>query len=79
MGSSGASVPPASTTSTSPRWIMRSASRKQMTDVAHAADWVMTGPVRPYSIDSWHAAIDADSAGNANGETKPGPLLRSVS
>ncbi len=79
IGSSGASVPPARTTSTSPRWIMRSPSRKQMTDVAHAADWVMTGPVRPYSIDSWQAAIDADRAGNANGLTEPGPFVSSVS
>ena len=69
IASSGASVPPATTTSTSPRWIMRSASWKQMIEVAHAADWVMTGPVSPYSIDSWQAAIDADSAGNANGLT----------
>ena len=50
-----------------------------MMEVAQAADWVMTGPVRPYSIDSWHAAIDADTAGNANGLTWPGPLSRSTS
>ena len=47
-----------------------------MIEVAHAADWVITGPVRPYSIESWQAAIDADSAGNANGLTCPGPSSR---
>ncbi len=45
-----------------------------MTEVAQAATWVMTGPVRPYSIDSMQAAIEPDSAGIANGETKRGPF-----
>ena len=54
---------------------MRKASWKQMIDVAHAADCVMTGPVRPYSIESWHAAIELDSAGKENGLTEPGPLV----
>ena len=39
-----------------------------MTDVAQAATWVMTGPVRPYSIDSMRRAIEPDSAGTANGD-----------
>ena len=46
-----------------------------MTDVAQAATWVMTGPVSPYSIDSRQPAIDPDSAGIANGDTKRGPLV----
>ncbi len=50
-----------------------------MIDVAQAADWVMTGPVRPCSIDSWQAAIDADNAGKANGLTEFGPLMRKTS
>ena len=45
-----------------------------MTDVAQAATWVMTGPVRPHSIDSIAAAIEPDSAGTANGDTKRGPF-----
>ena len=77
-GSSGASEPPARTTSTSPRWIIRRPSRNAMTELAQAATWVMTGPVRPYSMDSWQAAIEPDSAGMANGLTWPGPLALSV-
>ena len=46
-----------------------------MTDVAQAATWVMTGPVRPHSIDSIAAPIEPDRAGTANGETNRGPLL----
>ena len=46
-----------------------------MTDVAHAATWVMTGPVRPYFIDSMQAPIDPDRAGTANGLTKRGPFV----
>ena len=45
-----------------------------MTELAHAATWVMTGPVSPYSIDSRQAAMEPDSAGMANGLTWPGPL-----
>ena len=45
-----------------------------MTDVAQAATWVMTGPVRPYSIESMQAPIEPDSAGIANGDTKRGPF-----
>ena len=44
-----------------------------MTELAQAATWVMTGPVRPYSMDSWQAAIEPESAGMANGLTCPGP------
>ena len=70
----GASEPPASTTSHSPVAISRSASWNAMTDVAHAATCVITGPVRPYSIDSMQPAIEPDSAGIANGDTKRGPF-----
>ena len=56
IGTTGASEPPARTTSHSPVRIRRSASWKAMTDVAHAATWVITGPVSPYSIDSSAAA-----------------------
>ena len=52
IGTTGASEPPVSTTSHSPVAISRRASWNAMTDVAQAATWVMTGPVRPYSIDS---------------------------
>ena len=45
-----------------------------MTDVAQAATWVMTGPVRPYSIDSRAAPIEPDRAGMANGDTNRGPF-----
>ena len=49
-----------------------------MTELAHAATWVMTGPVRPYSMDSRQAAMEPDRAGMANGLTWPGPLAWSV-
>ena len=74
IGQSGASEPPVTTTSHSPSRMRRSASWKAITDVAHAATWVMTGPVRPHSIDSKAAAMDPDSAGTANGETNRGPF-----
>ena len=71
----GASDPPVRTTSHSPVWIRRRASWNAITDVAHAATWVMTGPLRPYSIDSMQAAIEPDRAGTAKGLTKRGPLV----
>ena len=43
--------------------------------LAHAATWVITGPVRPYSIESWQAAIEPDSAGIANGDDLARALL----
>ena len=46
-----------------------------MTDVAQAATWVMTGPVRPYSIESMQAPIEPDSAGTANGRHEARALL----
>ena len=49
-----------------------------MTELAHAATWVMTGPVRPYSMDSRQAAMEPDRAGMANGLTWPGPLALRV-
>ena len=77
IGQIGASEPPARTTSHSPVRISRSASWKAMTDVAQAATWVMTGPVRPYSIDSMQAPIEPDRAGTANGLTRTaGPSCR---
>ncbi len=45
-----------------------------MTEVAQAATWVMTGPVRPYSIESIAAPIEPDRAGMANAETNRGPF-----
>ncbi len=75
IGRTGASDPPARTMSHSPVWISRRASWKAMTDVAQAATWVMTGPVRPYSIDSMQAPIEPDSAGTAKGLTKRGPRV----
>ena len=44
IGTTGASEPPASTTSHSPAAISRRASWNAITDVAHAATWVITGP-----------------------------------
>ncbi len=46
-----------------------------MIEVAQAATWVMTGPVRWYSIESMQAPIEPDRAGTANGLTKRGPLV----
>ena len=42
--------------------------------MAHAATWVITGPVSPYSIDSMQPAIEPDSAGIANGGHEPRAL-----
>ena len=50
-----------------------------MTPVAQAADWVRTGPVRWYSMETRQPAIEGESAGMANGLTKRGPFVRSVS
>ena len=71
----GASVPPVTTTSHSPERISRRASWNAMIEVAQAATWVMTGPVRWYSIESMQAPIEPDRAGTANGLTKRGPLV----
>jgi hypothetical protein len=69
IGSSGASDPPASTTSHSPERMSRSASWNAMIPDAHAATCVITGPVRRYRIDTCAAAIEPDRAGIANGLT----------
>ena len=74
IGQIGASEPPVRTTSHSPDRMRRNASWKAMTEVAQAATWVMTGPVRWYSIDNMQAPIEPDSAGTANGLTKRGPF-----
>ena len=74
IGSNEPSVPPTSATSTSPPRIMRMPSMKAMTLLAQAATCVITGPVMPYFIDIWQAAIEPERAGIANGETWPGPL-----
>ena len=78
IGRSGASEPPATTTSHSPVAISRSASWNAMTPDAQAATWVMTGPVSPYFIETWAAAMLPDTAGIANGLTWPGPFSHSV-
>src|SRR5665811_663486 len=72
----GASEPPVRTTSHSPVAMSRSASWNAITDVAHAATCVMTGPVMPYSMLSMHAAIEPEREGIANGETNRGPRSR---
>ena len=74
IGRSAASVPPTMATSTSPVWIRRMPSMNAMTLLAQAATWVMTGPVMPYFIEIWQAAMEPDRAGIANGETWPGPF-----
>ena len=75
IGQSGASEPPARTTSHSPRWMSRSASWNAMTDVAQAATWVMTGPVRPYSIDSMRRAHRARQRRDRERRHEPRALL----
>ncbi len=75
IGTIGASEPPARTTSHSPVAMSRRASWKAMTEVAHAATCVMTGPVRPYSIDSRQPPIELETAGTANADTNRGPFV----
>src|ERR1035437_4606468 len=75
IGRTGASAPPVSTTSHSPSRTRRSASWKAITDVAQAATWVITGPVRWYSIERRQAPIEPDRAGTAKGLTKRGPFV----
>ena len=75
IGQIGASEPPVRTTSHSPSRMSRSASWKAMTDVAQAATWVMTGPVRPYSIDSMQARHRArQRRDRERADTKRGPF-----
>ena len=50
-----------------------------MTPEAHAATWVITGPVIPYFMDTWAAPMLPDRAGIANGLTWPGPRSRIAS
>ncbi len=78
IGRSGASAPPTSTTSQSPSWMSRRPSRNAITELAHAATCVITGPVRPYFIETMHAAMDPDRPGMANGLTWPGPFCSSA-
>ena len=78
IGRRAASDPPAMTTSHSPDRMSRSASWNAMTLLAHAATWVMTGPVSPYFMLTSAAAIEPDRAGIANGLTWPGPFAASV-
>jgi hypothetical protein len=75
IGTTGASDPPARTTSHSPLRIRRSASWNAITEVAQAATWVITGPVRPYSIESMQAPIEPLRAGIANADTNRGPFV----
>ena len=72
------SVPPATTTSTSPCSMSRWASTKACTPAAHAATEVMTGPVIPFWMLIWQAAIDGDIIGTMNGLTRSGPFVMSV-
>ena len=51
-------------------WISRRASWKAITPEAQAATWVMTGPVRPYFIETWAAPMEPDTAGMANGSAE---------
>ena len=45
-----------------------------MTEVAQAATWVMTGPVRPYSIESMHGAHRARQRRDREGAHEARPL-----
>ena len=49
-----------------------------MTELAQAATWVITGPVSPYSMESWQAAIEPERAGMAKGLTNCGPRCSTV-
>ena len=77
-GKMAASVPPATTTSTSPCSMSRCASTNACTPAAQAATEVMTGPVIPFWMLIWHAAIDGDIIGTVNGLTRSGPFVISV-
>ena len=60
---------------TRPSRISRSASWKAMTDVAQAATWVITGPVRPYFIDTCAARHRArQRRDRERADTKRGPF-----
>ena len=77
-GRMAASVPPVTTTSTSPCSMSRCASTKACTPAAQAATEVMTGPVIPFWMLIWQAAIDGDIIGTVNGLTRSGPFVISV-
>ena len=52
---------------------------KAWTPEAQAATEVMTGPRMPFWMLTWQAAIEGDSIGTMNGETRGPPLVRYVS
>ena len=54
------------------------ASTKACTPAAHAATEVMTGPVIPFWMLIWQAAIDGDIIGTMKGLTRSGPFVMSV-
>ncbi len=73
------SVPPATTTSTSPCSMRRWASTKAWTPAAQAATEVMTGPRIPFWMLIWQAAMEGDIIGTMNGLTRAGPFASRVS
>ena len=76
IGMMFASVPPAITTSVSPRSSNRLASTKAKIPAAHAATDVIVGPRTPRLIATWQDAMFGAIAGTVNGPTRAAPFSR---
>ncbi len=75
----GASVPPASITSTRPIRIASAASPIAMFDAAHAVHADISGPFVPSSIETQPAPMLGMMLGIENGLTRSGPRASSTS
>ncbi|CAB5624521.1 Uncharacterised protein [Pseudomonas aeruginosa] len=69
-----ASAPPQSATSTSPARIIRAASPMACTPAAQAVTGAPSGPLKPWRIDTWAAAMLQRKDGMVKGDRRRGPL-----
>ncbi len=78
VGRMVASAPPQTITSASPNFMMRQASPMLWLEVAQAVTMDMFGPPRPYSMEMRPEAMLLIMYGIMKGDTRAGPLERSV-
>ena len=77
-GVTAPSLPPATITSASPRWIMWNAAPMAWLPVAHAVAVAMFAPLRPKRMLTLPASALTMSFGTTNGLTERGPLSNSL-
>ena len=75
-GASGASAPPASMTSASPRTMARNPSPMAMAPDAQLIPLVVLGPVQPNSMAMLQLAAPANTVSASAGSTARGPPVR---